>query len=288
MGVKYQNNFKKIDTPEKAYFLGFMYGDGCITESKNGKRFSTKISIKIDDAKLIETLNKIFPIFNKGEFDYSKYKPNSGKQIYIRSSSKELFDDLKLHGLYTRKSYDNKEFLSLPNLKSELMKDFIRGFFDADGTVYKIERRKNLLRAGFSSNSNKFIHQLDEYLKSQNIHSWEVREKKHGYEIEIIQREEILKLRDFMYYEGCLSLQRKKETFDSFRIVDKVKERAISCPSCGSHRTTIHGHRKRKNDIALRMQCEDCTKRFTNNSIYKKTKIKNPANPSFFSGCSQG
>jgi transposase-like protein len=60
-----------------------------------------------------------------------------------------------------------------------------------------------------------------------------------------------------------LFLSRKKEIFDSFRIVDKVAERNISCPSCMSSKTIKNGIRKRKNGYAIHMECQDCKRGFT-------------------------
>ena len=100
--MKYKNELNKIDTQEKAYFLGFMYGDGTITnyKEKNGRnRFLTKISINEIDENLITKLHKAFPFFNKSCFDYRKYNPNSSIQYSLAKSSKELYDDLFLNGV---------------------------------------------------------------------------------------------------------------------------------------------------------------------------------------------
>ena len=77
--MKYNNELKVIDTQEKAYLLGFLYGDGTIstfTEKTGRIRYLTKISISTDDKDLILQLKKCFPFFNLGKFDYSKYNKN--------------------------------------------------------------------------------------------------------------------------------------------------------------------------------------------------------------------
>lgn len=280
--IKYKEELKIIDTPDKAYLLGFFYGDGCITEyyDRNRKRYSSKISISVKDGDLLKKLNKIFPFFRLGVFNYSKYNINSSKQIYISSTSENLFNDLKSNGLYVRKSYNNKEMLSITDINKTLIHHFIRGFFDADGSVYKIKNRNNLIRISITSNSKNFINQVNDLLKEQNIFSWKIIEKQPTgkgkqvyYDLSIIKREDVLKFSNYIYDKTTIHLPRKKKIFDEFRIVDKVSERNIFCPKCNSKNCTKNGVRKRKNDLGIRMECNDCQKGFT---------IKNPCNQVLF------
>ncbi|KKL82558.1 hypothetical protein LCGC14_1983540 [marine sediment metagenome] len=135
---KYNNELKVINTQEKAYLLGFLYGDGTITTyvEKTGRiRYLTKLSISIVDKDIIIQFKEHFPFFNIGEFDYSKYSKNSEKQISIAKSSKQLYQDLILNGLYPRKSYENANKLRIPDIERTLIPHFIRGFFDADGCI---------------------------------------------------------------------------------------------------------------------------------------------------------
>lgn len=57
---KYKVNedyFKLIDTEEKAYWLGFLYADGCVTQAtKYSKRLQVNLSIK--DINHLEILRK--------------------------------------------------------------------------------------------------------------------------------------------------------------------------------------------------------------------------------------
>jgi hypothetical protein len=266
--MKYNGELKFIDNPKKAYFLGFLYGDGCITEYLDGKRvrYEVKVSIHEKDENLIKLLKNEFPFFSIGKFDYSKYNKNSGKQVYLRISSIELFNDLMLNGLLTRKSYENKENLKLPLLNKKLLSHFIRGFFDADGSVFKMKYRKNLIKVEITSNSKNFINELDSFLKNNEINSWKIVEKKatgkgrqEYYNISIIKINEILKFKEFLYKDATIFLERKKKIFDEFKLIDKVMDRNISCPNCSSYDTKRNGVRNNKN----RMKCNDCGKGFT-------------------------
>lgn len=272
--MKYNNEFRVIDTQEKAYFLGFMYGDGTITtyvESDERIRFLTKISININDVNLINTLHENFPFLNIGGFDYSKYNKNNNKQVSLAKSSKKLYDDLLLNGLYPRKSYENKDKLNIPDIDDKLMPHFIRGFFDADGSVYTQASRKNLIRIEFTSVSKTFITQLNDYLMKHHINSWKIREKlptgkgnEICHAIEFIKTLEVLKLIGFMYKDANIKLERKAEKCLSYKPVNKVKDREICCSKCGSNKVWANGQRAK----SMRYQCQVCYKGFSIKNVF--------------------
>lgn len=272
--MKYNNELKVIDTQEKAYLLGFLYGDGTISTyvtNEGYDRFTTKISIQIGDSDLIYTLKEHFDFFSIGYFDYSKYNENSVEQIYIRIDSKELYNDLMLNGLYPRKSYENKELLKLPNIDNSLMPHFIRGFFDADGSVYSLANRPNLIRIEFSSVSKTLITGLNSYLKKHHINSWRIREKppkgesvQMCYALEFIKTDEILRLIELMYNDANIKLKRKAEKCLTYIPVNKVKDRSICCPKCGSNKVWVNGQRNK----SMRYQCQICFKGFSIKNVF--------------------
>jgi intein-encoded DNA endonuclease-like protein len=272
--MKYNNELRIIDTQEKAYLLGFMYGDGTITTyiEKTGRiRYLTKISIAIEDQDLILLFKKHFPFLNTGGFDYQIYNENSVEQVSVAKSSKELYDDLLLNGVFPRKSYENACMLKIPNIAPELICHFIRGFFDADGSVYIRSKRKNLITIEFGSVSQEFIILIDSYLKSIDINSWKIvpkqptgKAKQVYYQLAFIKTAEILKLIDFMYKDSTISLKRKADKCLSYRPVDKVLERNLVCPRCGSNKVWINGVRGN----STRYQCRECEKGFSIKNVF--------------------
>jgi intein-encoded DNA endonuclease-like protein len=267
--MEYNRELEKIDTQEKAYLLGFMYGDGTISnyvEKNNRIRFLTRISIHKDDENLIYSLHENFPFFNLGEYDFSKHNKNSGKQKSLAKSSKELYHDLLNNGVYPRKSYENKEMLKIPDINENLISHFIRGFFDADGSIYIRAKRKNLITIEFCSVSKTFIYELDSYLKSIDINCWNINEKlprgkskQIVYQLVFIKTSEILKLIDFIYKDANISLQRKKDKCLNYKPVDKVIDRNMICKYCGSNHIVKDG--KRGNSI--RYECKGCGKKLS-------------------------
>ena len=126
------NFFHDINTEEKAYWLGFIYADGFLTKAET-KCKSIGISIKSSD---IEHLNK----FNNSihsNYPIHIYKVSSGYnlnseycRVIIRSDV--MYDDLVNNGVYEHKSL----ILNPPNnVPQNLIRHFIRGYMDGDGTI---------------------------------------------------------------------------------------------------------------------------------------------------------
>ena len=93
--------FEVINTPEKAYWLGFIYADGCITKRNV---FSIKLSIK--DIELLEELKKDL----NSEHKIGTYEMDTayGRVKYCMFSihSKDLCKQLNKNGVFINKTQD--------------------------------------------------------------------------------------------------------------------------------------------------------------------------------------
>lgn len=125
------NYFEIIDTQEKAYWLGFLMGDGYITSNGNTKRVG--LSIKIDDIKHLEKLNKSLnssiPIHTY-KVETSGYKIGT-EYCRIIISEDKMAKDLIKHGCVENKS----NILQPPNIDIDLQRHWIRGYMDANGSI---------------------------------------------------------------------------------------------------------------------------------------------------------
>lgn len=113
--------FDNINTEKKAYWLGFMYADGCVQHKKTGQKL---ISLAVKDKEVIDK----FIIDIGGTFVTKTYKDVH----VIHLTSTIMFNALVKHGCIPRKSL----VLTFPTLDASLISHFIRGYFDGDGTVY--------------------------------------------------------------------------------------------------------------------------------------------------------
>ena len=124
--------FNNIDTPEKAYWLGFIFADGYISRRKDGHKY-IGISLSSKDREHLEkfsnSIQSTYPI--KIYESTSGYKVgNEYCRILIRSDN--MFDDLLNHGVLEHKS----DILQPPNnIPYEFIRYFILGYFDGDGSI---------------------------------------------------------------------------------------------------------------------------------------------------------
>jgi len=132
---KYKVNvdfFEKIDSPEKAYWLGFLTADGCVV----GK-YHVKLELSLNDnnhlVKFKNTLSSEHPI---------KYRINNRgrKCCNIKITSKKMVKDLRKLGVIPRKALVVKPYLGITQ---DLKEHYFRGLVDGDGCISKRRTRKH-------------------------------------------------------------------------------------------------------------------------------------------------
>lgn len=119
--------FDQIDSEEKAYWLGFIFADGYISSSPLREEvksvYQFEISLGIKD---IEHLNKFKKFI---EFKKDIITDNSRCRFIV--ANKHLWTTLNELGCTPNKSLS----LKFPNIPQNLVKHFIRGYFDGDGCI---------------------------------------------------------------------------------------------------------------------------------------------------------
>jgi hypothetical protein len=267
--MDYNNEFKVIDTEEKAYFLGLFYADGSISlqKRKNSNYVKPQVQISLTDEQLIYDLHKYFPFFNLEVFDFGKYKPTWSKQFALRKANKLLVDDLLDKGVLERKSGENSYKLSIPKIDDSLIHHFVRGFFDGDGSINIASARPHLRRAEICGSSEQFLLQIKSILEQSGVDCPIFRKKTKGYKnplyiLEWVNTMDVFDLRDYLYKNATIYLSRKKELFDSLVFVDK-KEDNPECIHCHTKSCQKQGIRVMKHGSMYRYHCTNCDKRFS-------------------------
>lgn len=122
-----ENYFNQVDTEAKAYILGFIYADGFVGSDKYNNVVISSIDKEIlEKIKCEMNFSGEIRTGNKGGFENSKIG------YVLNFSSKILTDDLRKIGLYPNKSL-TVEYV--PRLREDLVRHFIRGYFDGDGSI---------------------------------------------------------------------------------------------------------------------------------------------------------
>lgn len=134
--------FDKIDTEEKAYWLGFLYADGSISSNRN----EIELSLKSSD---IEHLEKFKNFLN---FSVDKHIFQDSIRCRFQITNKHLKESLINLGCAPRKSLIIT-FPSENQVPQNLQKDFIRGYIDGDGSIM-INTRRNAGRISILGTAN--------------------------------------------------------------------------------------------------------------------------------------
>ena len=140
--TKNEDYFKDIDTEEKSYWLGFIMADGCV--SIYDGQYTLKISLAAKDRGVLERFKKSIEsenvIWERDEVFKLKTSSSYGKtfrKCCISISSKKMIESLISLGVKPNKTGSEL----IPNIREDLKKHFLRGFFDGDGTAYHYPSR---------------------------------------------------------------------------------------------------------------------------------------------------
>lgn len=159
---------EKIDTEEKAYFLGFFYADGSVDFRKGV--FS--ITIQKEDDYILKRFYKLFECDRKVYYCYNKKYQKEYARFYL--TNKKVLNPLALKlGLEPNKTF-KINFPSDEIVSHHLKKHFVRGYFDGDG-CFSLPK-KDIRQSRFSVLGNKnFLEGMADFLEKEtglqfNIH----------------------------------------------------------------------------------------------------------------------
>lgn len=185
------NYFEIINTEEKAYWLGFLYADGYIQSRRFNDGRKLGISLGIKD---INHLRKFKDCISY-DGDIKIYK--TGKSSYkegieycrILITEEKLVSDVIDKGCIEHKS-NIKKFPNENQVPQNLLKPFIRGYFDGNGsvTITKSNPDKNSYVDSYSisfvSTDDMLLHIQDILLKERIIkHTYNFSKRKEYQEV---------------------------------------------------------------------------------------------------------
>ena len=207
--------FENIDNKLKAYWLGFLFADGCVRDVKSGYTLKIKLSEK-DESHLVNFNKHIGNDNGVIRTETSKFKGANGKEYkstgkVLLINSKKIVKDLVKLGCYQNKTF-NIEF---PNLKDELMSSFILGYFDGDGCItQKKVKNRIYYSVTFTSGSEIFLKRIKDELINIGIKSISEYDYSTFYRLQITNKIDLLRLKNYFYSDNEYCLHRKKTKFD--------------------------------------------------------------------------
>lgn len=211
--------FDIIDTPDKAYWLGMFYADGTLQKNTN------QLAIYLKDKEHIEKLKTALHALNHKIIEVTDTRFNNLCKTYgftIRDAG--LYNGLLNHGVMPNKSY---ELFGLPKINNiNLMRHFIRGYYDGDGGLsYSI--REPYYRSTFTisfTGNKQFLEELKTLLGLERLRLSQNSISKITYQFTISGRQQVLSFLEWLYQDST----------DAIRL-DRKYNKYIELLNCPAH-----------------------------------------------------
>lgn len=213
--TKYCNDmfFDTIDSEEKAYWLGFIYADGCLSKTQTSSRIEIKLA-ETDRCHLEKFKRSLQSEHNIGTYvgtnGYNIGKPYCSIAIV----NQHLADGLMRNGVVYQKTHILK-FPSENQVPEHLIKHFIRGYFDGDGSVY-CHKDSGIGGISFTGTENMLNGILDSIkaIIPTTTQVYKYRDK-DIYDLKIGGSNYFRKCYEYLYDNATIFLDRKKDKFES-------------------------------------------------------------------------
>lgn len=204
--------FRKIDSDIKAYFLGFIYADGCISYNSNTRNYELSIALQSQDKYILDKLNN--ELGNVHKIQYLKQtqrticgiESNIKESCLLRIYSKDIVLDLINHGVIVNKSYNP----SIPKIQEEYFFDFLRGLIDGDGCYWKSKSNTYL---HITEGTRECLDYISSILQKYDIKTSVRKENDHKYRLFCTNYKSMNILIHKIYHSNfslCLSRKYKK------------------------------------------------------------------------------
>ncbi len=212
--------FKKW-THDSAYLIGYICADGCVHKRSN-RNNSYILTITSKDKDHLHKINTIL----SSNYAISKKIGGSGSISYNLSiSNTELCLDLINLGITPRKTFT----ISKVDVPDSLFCDFLRGYFDADGSIYiyKVNNTWQLKLALVSASKN-FLELLEReisfrlQLERKNIYTFQGKGKNNPLHSLVFYINDGQKFLKFIYKNSPhIFLERKYEVFNKWKTIKR-------------------------------------------------------------------
>lgn len=229
------NYFEVIDTEDKAYWLGFIMADGCVYRGSDKKSYRLQINLKSTD---VEQLNK-FQESIQSSYKIQIKKVGKHEACLLKVNSTKMCEDLIGWNVIPSKSL----ICEMPSIQQELVRHFVRGYFDGDGSLDLHKERD--VRARIVG-GEKILEQIQTHLQKEGIVSKVSKptKNKSTYTLELPVGSESMKFASWMYENSSISLGRKLRRYETYKNVpfrsNPVDKIQVNCGESLRASTTNH------------------------------------------------
>lgn len=202
--MKYEHNysyFDNINKEHKAYWLGFIFADGCIRTDNRNHTLSIELN-RIDLLHLKKFRNCIeanVPITSR---------KNRQQMCAIKISSIKTIEDLAKYGCIPNKTFDGVFTNNIFDLNIDFKKAFLRGYFDGDGFI-----DKKRYRIVYTVKQLKIAEQLVDLIYEVCGVKAKIRKEKTYYRVNIESKKGTMDFLNSIYENATMFLNRKYEIY---------------------------------------------------------------------------
>ena len=207
--------FDKIDTEEKAYWLGFFTADGWMSKNQKSNAGAVGFELQYGDINHLRKFNKSisgnYQITDRWRIcSISKYKNKKHHYCLIKIFSLTMYESLQQLGFNENKTYN----ADIPKIPTDLLHHYLRGYFDGDGCFCLTNKSFSI---GFVTASKYLNDSLKELLNtlhiSYSVYAYISEFNTQMYSIRIQKNDDKLKLLDYMYKDSSIYLDRKYKKY---------------------------------------------------------------------------
>jgi len=208
-----ENFFDKIDTEEKSYWLGFLFADGYVRIRKD-KYGELKLKLQYRDINHIELFKNHINSNNVIKTVDEKYK-YKGEIKTTKSSTFSIYSTKIVNDLINLGCTENKSktIIFPDDLPKELIRHFIRGFFDGDGCVSLYKDRIDLY---ICCANKEFLTSIKTIFTQIGITKQEITLNINNvYLLRFYRYNDMKRIYDYFYTDSTVFLTRKMDTFNN-------------------------------------------------------------------------
>lgn len=193
-----ENYFSQIDSPEKAYLLGYLFADGNIYKNQ------LTLEIHYKDIEILHLLQK--ELHSSNTISYRKR--DNTEMCSCRICSKQICKDLEKYGIVPDKTHQTKH---LPNIPQLFLRDFLRGLLDGDGWITR--DKLGYYHIGFVNNYESVCKDFQDMCNSLIEHKTAAKitnkGNNSGYVTQFQSKESVKQLATVLYKDSTCYLTRK-------------------------------------------------------------------------------
>ena len=203
--------FDNIDCEEKAYWLGFIAADGHVNIHRG--RYDFVIGLAISDMDHIKKFQRSVESNHPLLFPSHLVLGKSYRSVRLAFSCKPLVEALVKQGIPPGNKFGRLKF---PNLQSDLLRHYCRGYIDGDGS-FCYESRYSTLRFGLTGGYT-FLRDLQRFLIAEcNLPKTKVctykREKSRASYFAYGGRGQVERILNYLYKDTSVYLDRKAKYY---------------------------------------------------------------------------